>query len=84
MSCQAGAAQFAPLSSSGRAVAGVCGPPQAMACAVSGSGSASPTVYEQAISGRIQVGVAAADALSAAGSRLHSRKLKASDEPPFR
>ena len=40
--------------------------------------------YEGAISEHIQIGIAAVDALRAAGSRLHSRKLRAFDEPPFR
>jgi AMP nucleosidase len=40
--------------------------------------------YERAISEHIQIGIAAVDALRAAGSRLHSRKLRAFDEPPFR
>jgi AMP nucleosidase len=40
--------------------------------------------YEQAISEHLQIGIAAVDALRAAGGRLHSRKLRAFDEPPFR
>ena len=40
--------------------------------------------YERAISEHIQIGIAAVDALRAAGPRLHSRKLRAFDEPPFR
>jgi AMP nucleosidase len=40
--------------------------------------------YERAISEHLQIGVAAVDALRAAGGRLHSRKLRAFDEPPFR
>jgi AMP nucleosidase len=40
--------------------------------------------YERAISEHLQIGIAAVDALRAAGARLHSRKLRAFDEPPFR
>ena len=40
--------------------------------------------YERAISEHIQIGIAACDVLREEGSRLHSRKLRAFDEPPFR
>ncbi len=40
--------------------------------------------YERAIREHIQIGIATVDALREAGSRLHSRKLRAFDEPPFR
>jgi AMP nucleosidase len=40
--------------------------------------------YERAISEHIQIGIAACDVLRQEGSRLHSRKLRAFDEPPFR
>jgi AMP nucleosidase len=40
--------------------------------------------YERAISEHIQIGIATVDALREAGGRLHSRKLRAFDEPPFR
>ncbi|MBS0296567.1 MAG: AMP nucleosidase [Proteobacteria bacterium] len=40
--------------------------------------------YERAISEHIQIGIAACDLLRQEGSRLHSRKLRAFDEPPFR
>jgi AMP nucleosidase len=40
--------------------------------------------YERAISEHIQIGIAAADRLRQEGARLHSRKLRAFDEPPFR
>ncbi len=40
--------------------------------------------YERAISEHLQIGIAAIDRLRAAGDRLHSRKLRAFDEPPFR
>ncbi|HEY3814647.1 MAG TPA: AMP nucleosidase [Caulobacteraceae bacterium] len=40
--------------------------------------------YERAISEHIQIGIAAADVLRQEGARLHSRKLRAFDEPPFR
>ena len=40
--------------------------------------------YEQAISQHLRIGVAAMDALKDEGPRLHSRKLRAFDEPPFR
>jgi AMP nucleosidase len=40
--------------------------------------------YERAISEHIQIGIAACDLLRQAGARLHSRKLRAFDEPAFR
>jgi AMP nucleosidase len=40
--------------------------------------------YERAISEHIQIGIATVDVLRQEGSRLHSRKLRAFDEPPFR
>ena len=40
--------------------------------------------YEGAISEHLQIGIEAVDRLRAAGARLHSRKLRAFDEPPFR
>ncbi|HEX4180875.1 MAG TPA: AMP nucleosidase [Caulobacteraceae bacterium] len=40
--------------------------------------------YEQAISQHLRIGLAALDELRKAGPRLHSRKLRAFDEPPFR
>ncbi|MCA3256056.1 MAG: AMP nucleosidase [Alphaproteobacteria bacterium] len=40
--------------------------------------------YERAISEHIQIGIAACDLLRQEGPRLHSRKLRAFDEPPFR
>ena len=40
--------------------------------------------YEGAVSEHLQIGIAAVDLLRAAGHRLHSRKLRAFDEPPFR
>jgi AMP nucleosidase len=40
--------------------------------------------YEQAISQHMRIGVAAMDVLKEEGPRLHSRKLRAFDEPPFR
>jgi AMP nucleosidase len=40
--------------------------------------------YERAISEHIQIGIAACDVLRKAGPRLHSRKLRAFDEPAFR
>ncbi|HEX4182716.1 MAG TPA: AMP nucleosidase [Caulobacteraceae bacterium] len=40
--------------------------------------------YEQAINQHLQIGLAALDELRKAGPRLHSRKLRAFDEPPFR
>ena len=40
--------------------------------------------YERAISEHIQIGIAAVDRLRQEGARLHSRKLRAFDEPPFR
>jgi AMP nucleosidase len=40
--------------------------------------------YENAISEHLRIGIAAVDALRDFGGRLHSRKLRAFDEPPFR
>ena len=40
--------------------------------------------YEQAISQHLMIGMATVDVLREEGSRLHSRKLRAFDEPPFR
>jgi len=40
--------------------------------------------YEGSISEHLQIGIAAVDLLRAEGTRLHSRKLRAFDEPPFR
>ena len=40
--------------------------------------------YEGSISEHLQIGIAAVDLLRAEGSALHSRKLRAFDEPPFR
>jgi AMP nucleosidase len=42
------------------------------------------TFYERAISQHLRIGMAAVDALKEQGARLHSRKLRAFDEPPFR
>jgi AMP nucleosidase len=40
--------------------------------------------YERAISEHLQIGIKAMDRLRGEGSRMHSRKLRAFDEPPFR
>lgn len=40
--------------------------------------------YEGSISEHLQIGIAAVDLLRAEGAGLHSRKLRAFDEPPFR
>lgn len=40
--------------------------------------------YERAIAEHLQIGITAVDLLRGEGSRLHSRKLRAFDEPPFR
>jgi AMP nucleosidase len=40
--------------------------------------------YEEAIAAHLMIGVAACDLLRAEGPRLHSRKLRAFNEPPFR
>jgi AMP nucleosidase len=40
--------------------------------------------YEGSISEHLQIGIHAVDLLRAEGVRLHSRKLRAFDEPPFR
>lgn len=40
--------------------------------------------YEGSISEHLQIGIRAVDLLRAEGARLHSRKLRAFDEPPFR
>ncbi|MFN7128066.1 MAG: AMP nucleosidase [Brevundimonas sp.] len=40
--------------------------------------------YEGSISEHLQIGIQAVDLMRNEGSRLHSRKLRAFDEPPFR
>jgi AMP nucleosidase len=40
--------------------------------------------YERAIAEHLQIGIAAVEQLRGEGARLHSRKLRAFDEPPFR
>jgi AMP nucleosidase len=40
--------------------------------------------YEEAIAAHLKIGVTACDLLRAEGERLHSRKLRAFKEPPFR
>jgi AMP nucleosidase len=40
--------------------------------------------YEQAIAAHLQIGIRACQLLRAEGPRLHSRKLRAFNEPPFR
>ena len=40
--------------------------------------------YEEAISAHLLIGVTACELLRAEGTRLHSRKLRAFNEPPFR
>ncbi|MFN3856944.1 MAG: AMP nucleosidase [Caulobacter sp.] len=40
--------------------------------------------YERAIGQHLQIGIATVDLLRAEGPNLHSRKLRAFDEPPFR
>ena len=40
--------------------------------------------YEGSISEHLQIGIQAVDLLRSEGARLHSRKLRAFDEPPFR
>ncbi|MXO71540.1 AMP nucleosidase [Alteraurantiacibacter buctensis] len=40
--------------------------------------------YEQAIAGHLQIGIRSCELLRAEGARLHSRKLRAFNEPPFR
>jgi AMP nucleosidase len=40
--------------------------------------------YEEAISAHLSIGVTACELLRAEGPRLHSRKLRAFNEPPFR
>ena len=40
--------------------------------------------YEGSISEHLQIGIRAVDLLRAEGNNLHSRKLRAFDEPPFR
>jgi AMP nucleosidase len=40
--------------------------------------------YEEAIGAHLQIGVEACELLRAEGPRLHSRKLRAFNEPPFR
>jgi AMP nucleosidase len=40
--------------------------------------------YQRAISEHLKIGIAAVERLQASGASLHSRKLRAFDEPPFR
>ena len=40
--------------------------------------------YEEAIAGHLKIGLVACDLLRQEGERLHSRKLRAFNEPPFR
>ncbi|RVQ69511.1 AMP nucleosidase [Croceicoccus ponticola] len=40
--------------------------------------------YEEAIASHLQIGIRACERLKAEGDRLHSRKLRAFNEPPFR
>jgi AMP nucleosidase len=40
--------------------------------------------YEEAIAAHLAIGTTAVDLLRAEGQRLHSRKLRAFREPPFR
>jgi AMP nucleosidase len=40
--------------------------------------------YERAIAQHLQIGLASLDLLRDEGARLHSRKLRSFDEPPFR
>ena len=40
--------------------------------------------YEEAIAAHLKIGVTACELLRAEGTRLHSRKLRAFNEPPFR
>ena len=40
--------------------------------------------YEEAIGAHLAIGIAACDLLRSEGTRLHSRKLRAFNEPPFR
>ena len=40
--------------------------------------------YEEAIAAHLKIGTTACDLLRAEGTRLHSRKLRAFNEPPFR
>jgi AMP nucleosidase len=40
--------------------------------------------YERAIGQHLQIGLAAVDLIRQEGARLHSRKLRSFDEPPFR
>ncbi len=42
------------------------------------------TFYEEAIAAHLQIGIQACKLLRAEGPRLHSRKLRAFNEPPFR
>jgi len=40
--------------------------------------------YEEAIASHLQIGIRSCELLKAEGDRLHSRKLRAFNEPPFR
>jgi AMP nucleosidase len=41
-------------------------------------------LVERAIAEHLRIGIAAIDELKLAGDQLHSRKLRAFNEPPFR
>jgi len=45
---------------------------------------AANSFYDQAISQHLRIGIATMDLLREEGPRLHSRKLRSFDEPPFR
>jgi len=45
---------------------------------------AANSFYEQAVSQHLRIGIATMDLLREEGPRLHSRKLRSFDEPPFR
>ena len=40
--------------------------------------------YEESVSAHLQIGIASCEKLRQIGAQLHSRKLRAFNEPPFR
>jgi AMP nucleosidase len=73
-----------------RATASACPTARCCACPTSRSTARSSCpgqankFYEQAIAAHLQIGIRACELLRAEGPRLHSRKLRAFNEPPFR
>jgi len=53
-------------------------------CRVRRINSAANKFYEKSISQHLEIGVVTLEKLAREGAALHSRKLRAFDEPPFR